>query len=203
MKITLLAAMFLAVVFISSAHAGKVSGNQPLQFQVTDLQYNAGLIEQQSDSYPNCDPAVQKCVYNNTGCLWTQDSNEVEQGFGYLTGGASATAQMCLIADQGTGHQFSVVVQASSPDLQVDASFQPEGVTWHAVAVAQPKGSTYPYKYAVCDNIGAGGVPLQPIPNSNGGVGVPSTVNVTVGNPTGRTQRDVFAWTRIENSFAC
>jgi hypothetical protein len=187
------------------ARASSTNGNQPLTFVTTDRNYTAGVVEQQSVSYPNCDPLTQQCVENNTGCLWTADSWEIQQSFGYLTTGSSTTASDCYIADWQV-HQFKVDIKANSPNLLVKVALSPAGGPFTVTSVALSKGSGYSYEYLLCFYLAGYGRDysgFQPISNSNGGVGVPSSFQVTVSNPTGQKIRGIFAWMRFENYFSC
>lgn len=131
-------------------------------------------------------------VVNPTPCAWDADDQFVSTYLGDLDAGASQSWSECLIGD-GSDHVIGLRVRA-----RTGASFQ---VTVSAVpgyAVSADSGPlTNQYVYAAACLVGPVYQPnsplLQPVPGSNGGVGVQVALTYTVTNTGTRRMREVWA----------
>jgi len=136
------------------------------------------------------DQTLAGCVFNNTGCLWDIDDQSEWWALPAKLSGTASFSE-CLIADD-VSHIAGFAVGSLSPDLIVTLHYEPSGVTFTLKARPYEQGPGYRYLGCVLGPIYAD--PSKPgvieIPNSNGGWGVPSTITMTVTNPTSRTVRD-------------
>ena len=130
-------------------------------------------------------------VVNNTGCAWDADDSR-SMGFvdSTLAAGETVTGSKCYIADW-EDRQFYVNILSKSPKLVVTL----DALRFDFTLSPSYDSSIRRYRYEMCWNradYDRDYPNFQPIPDSGfGGVGVPTTITVSVGNPTNRTLRGV------------
>jgi hypothetical protein len=158
-------------------------------------------VEQQSPDFffgPGIHP--ETWVNNPTGCVWDADDELERQSVGrqYLDPGVTVNDQLCMIADWAGysygGHHAGVHFSSNSPNIAVSITFAP-GWTFTVPGVFDPV--TRNYDYNGCQRAPwyiEGDLALQPILNSNGGVGVPTKVKLTITNLGSRRATASAAW---------
>jgi hypothetical protein len=130
----------------------------------------------------------QPGVTYSGSCLWSLDSNEKWSGYGYLAAGTSASSGDCLIADIGQ-HLTGVNFTSTSANLKVTISYQPQGRSYSIKPVKTSTG--YQYKGCVAGPFYST-LPLLPqVPDSTGGNGVLTQINITITNPTNQTIKKI------------
>ena len=159
----------------------------PLSFALAQWAYDLqNPVEQQSPGYfQNATPGLW--VYNHTGCVWDVDDDQVRYARNaYLDPEAWVEDEICLIADWAgknwSGHLAGIWLISKSPDLLVTISFSPG---WSFTLQPRWNSGSKSYDYKGCNktpSYAQGDPALQPIPDSNGGVGVPTQVKLTVKN---------------------
>lgn len=201
MKLFLVAA--LAVLFAAPGSAARraTSSIGPV---TGEAQIGQNPVEQQTQGFygPCVDPALpgwcqpdqSQWVLNNTGCIWDHDDYARKQATGNLAPGESYTLAQCIIADwdqhfTGPGHQVRGGVNGPA-GLAVTVCVSPGGCVPVNVVQTGPKT----WSYGACVNVYAApdDPGLEPIPGSNGGVGVPTEYTIKVTNPSpNKAARDV------------
>ena len=159
----------------------------PLSFAIAQWGYDLqNPVEQQSPGFfQHTTPELW--VYNRTGCVWDVDDDQVRYATNaYLDPGAWVVDEICLIADWAgqnwSGHLAGIWLISKSPDVLVTISFSPG---WSFTLQPTWNSGSKSYDYKGCNgtpSYAQGDPALQPIPNSNGGVGVPTQVKLTVKN---------------------
>ena len=177
-----------ATVLAAPASAGK-----PQEFSLqTDVLDIAGIVEQQSASWPDCwmdinDSACDQSllVRNTTECMWDVDDRWRTGAFGTLA--TSSSASVCVIAD-GVHRLWGIYAYAPTPDLSIVLRFEEQGVefTFSAVQVDRKR---WEYGGCVTGPIYADWPSLPAVSNGNG---LPSTVTLSVAGVSGRVLRDVL-----------
>lgn len=203
-----LAALALILIVASPAQAAKPAaggGNGSLTFTLQPDVQTDRIVEQQTDWAFPADPA--EWVVNPYGvCLWDVDDHWQYWGSGSLKPGESASVDLCVVSDpvsiyktvsgvttwysQETKFIALSVTTAKTAGLDVSVCYRPQGRCFYP----HPVGSS-PVTYESCTQVryGRDDPALSEIPGSQGGIGVLTTVTVTVTNPTSRTVRDVVA----------
>lgn len=210
------AALAAFLVLVSAAVAR--GGPGPLNFQFgSSFQQGPRFdpIEQQS-SYSDCCTTIQPDVVNGTvaagqNCFWDINDHFWQMTTGYLDPGASTSSGYCFVEEpssvyrclQGTcaywsmqRHRVGTEVWSTSPDLLVTDCFTVPARCFTAAPVWDQTSKRYHYANCAWVIWRGGTSPdpmVQPIANSNGGVGVVTQVTETVSNPTGRRVRDIQA----------
>ncbi len=118
-------------------------------------------------------------VVNPTDCVWDTDDTLIDIGWARLAPGETLEGQECLIAD--LGHRIAAHACAPKGASRVLLSLSvsvPKG-TWTQQTVIDEGcqavcivGPAYPNESEY----------MEPIPNSNGGIGVPTTITAFVQN---------------------
>lgn len=141
-----------------------------------------------------CQPDETQWVVNPTGCIWDHDDFAQLSTSGSLAGNTSYAMTQCFIADwdthyTGTGHVTGGLVSSSAP-LSVTACLSPG----QCIPVVASHPSAHVYQYSFCTTAiyyPQDDPALQPISESNGGVGVPTTLTIRATNTSSKTVRDV------------
>lgn len=122
-------------------------------------------------------------------CLWDIDDFWTAGGFGDMAPGVLSISQ-CEIADNQ--HRIvGISGYATSPDLVVTLSFEPQGVSFTLAPIVRDR-KTWDYGGCVTGPIHSTVSLLPEIPDSNGGHGVYTMVTLTVQNSTGRVLRNTL-----------
>lgn len=205
--VVVMAALALAASGASSADAHRLA---PLSLDgVPTGQVTGGFVEQQSSWLDCCTLDPDHTIANpDHSAYGTWDINEHNSvgAEGYLDGDATVTSPGAKIVWEsdpiyscrplcawwsGNSHEFGTYVLSSSPDLDIETCFQPQGRCFaNGPPVYDP---TRNHKGWVSRFCGAAvydpaDPALEPIPgsavlpNTTDGIGVPSTVTVTVTN---------------------
>jgi len=181
-RLTLIAAAVAAALVPVSAAADKPTPPPPLAFApIVDGTWNVfPSVEQQPDGVvnPNTTPPA-------THCLWDVDDwTKFADNAGQLAGNATVGYDECLYAD--AKHLIGINIQAPTPDLEVKVTFvsAPETRTFKVTRTG-PEPTTGLYRWRACistPGIQQAGPLPQPIPGSNGGMAVATTIQFRVTN---------------------
>jgi hypothetical protein len=146
----------------------------------------------------------QAPVTNPTGCAWDPDDKLEVRGAGDLAAGESTEWHECLIADW-LDHQFTVVVIAPSPNLRVEIGWaNPDGARSLTAPGVPGQGKTVRYETCFAGPEYNQGSPLlQPIPDSNGGVGQVTDLYLRITNTGTRSVRDITVSSRVNIPSGC
>jgi hypothetical protein len=129
-------------------------------------------------------------------CGWdAQDSRQRDAVLNSeLAGGATVTDTMCLFQDWSP-RVIVTNIAASSPDLSLTVAFNTGGST-AVTPTYDSRLRLWVYKACVIAPTYQPGDPaLQTIAGSNGGVAVPTTVSLTITNPSSKTAGTVrYYW---------
>lgn len=118
-------------------------------------------------------------VWNPTACLWDPDDQDQSIGSGWLGGGESATISGCII---GGPNVIDGISWAIHPRLRFDVSSD-RAV---GVSVVYTPGVTVALTGPTCIDgpmYAQDSPALVPIPDSEGGTGVPTTYGLVIANP--------------------
>jgi hypothetical protein len=138
-------------------------------------------------------------VSNPTTCMWdTDDWFEYTSSGSSLAAGASASVNDCSyestsygdpnVLQAGVMHAAYLDITAPSPNLRVAETLSWTGGSHTFAASAAWNAATKRYEYRACIVInGVANGTWALVPGSNGGWGVPVTINATVANPTSRS----------------
>jgi hypothetical protein len=141
---------------------------------------------------------VTPWVSNPTQCMWdTDDSFEYMSSGSTLAAGGSVAVNDCSYESTSYGDpnilQNSVIhaayldVTAPSANLRVTETFSWTGGSQTFAPAAAWNAATKRYEYRACMIInGVANGTWALVPGSNGGWGVPVSINATVANPTSR-----------------
>lgn len=191
--------LLFAALFLLAAAAGP-----PVWF--TNRYQHSAQVNQQSP--PQYGTTV---VTNPTACVWNVD-DAIERGTfdGMIPAGGSTTDTTCYIGDWVgyPGNGFDGWPRRVTTDLltrtqvTVRITYAPEDpVTWNCHETPAPCGGVsftvmpfwdapnHAWRYQTCSvapSYARNDPALQPIPNSNGGVGVMHDITITVTNTTSR-----------------
>ncbi len=184
------------VVVCALAILAIAAGPQPLVFGPWEPEQRQNPVEQQTQGGAT-QPDHSLWVVNNTQCAWDpDDSLSTGDLNGSLAPGATATGTKCIIADWAE-HATYFDVNAPRSGLAVSLSFSPQNFTIQA----SRRVVSYGYDWWVCTygpDYEPASPALEPIPNSGyGGVGVPTSVTVSVTNTTNRTISKINAFMRV------
>jgi len=201
-RAALFTATLLLVSGIGQLEAIPAAAAKPLPLSFTSVQWAYSLqdpVEQQSPDFffgPGAFP--QTWVVNPTGCVWDVDDNQVHYATGYLGAGQSIGDGLCLDADWAglnySGHLAGVALGSPSANLQVTISFSPG---WSFTAQPVWDSASKQYLYRACSatpSYSSVDPALQSIPGSNGGLAVPTHVDLTVTNTSARRATVVVQW---------
>lgn len=201
----LILCMFFVLLLATPAFSTRPpdGSHDSLILTLTDALGPGGFVEQQSppgDStagwMTKCGADPSTCVVNQTGCVWTTDDRVTYGGYGILDPGASASSNLCLVADW-VGHILGFSVHSNSSDLAVTVCYQPQDQCFSSTA--RSYGHDFEYRGCIVGPSypGRRGGPydprLQVIADSNNGVGVETQITVTIQNPTANKLRNVGA----------
>lgn len=165
------------------------------------------LVEQQTD-YPFPADSAEWTINPFDFCYWDVDDHWQYLGRGYLPAGASVSLDQCFVSDpdsytrtiNGTTANWStprkylgVYLTAPSPDLVITVCYQPQGRCLSPGPVGD--GQTQTYQSCTQAHHESGDPALVEIPGSQGGVGVVTTITLTVTNPTSRKVQGILAST--------
>jgi hypothetical protein len=195
-------ALLLALASTTSAGA-RGTTVQPLSFERSQTNPQSP-VEQQTPGWfgVDCPPGPGACqpdqslwVVNPTSCPWDIDDflSDATTIGAYLDPGATASVGECLIADNAH-HIVGVRMSAGGPGLSVTLSYEPFAV---AVPVPVLTATSKQVVYGACviGPLGMSGLP--PVEGSNGGVGIPTTVRLTVTNNSGRRVKNIVGDLRL------
>ena len=163
----------------------------PLSFAIAQWGYDLqNPVEQQSPGFfQHTTPELW--VYNRTGCVWDVDDDQVRYATNaYLDPGARPR-----VPDLA-----GIWLISKSPDLLITISFSPG---WSFTLQPRWNSGSKSYDYKGCNgtpSYAQGDPALQPIPNSNGGVGVPTQVKLIVKN-SGAHRATVDAEWKVGNFY--
>jgi len=212
----LVAGLVFPAVAAKPAHAGG-----GLTFTPSGFSERQSPVEQASDwpwlpSLTDCS-AGARCTVNPTACSWDVDDHWQLWVQGVLAPGASVTHVSCLIAPQNPVwlsvngsegwygwplNRFYVDLSASSSDLLITVTFDP-GPTF----VATVADGTY--RLCGGKHYPPGDPALVPIAGSGRGtngqdaLGVPTTVTLTIANPSSRRVHNITGFVGMTGTAPC
>lgn len=167
-----------------------LSGRAP-SFTVSGTSRNyQSPVEQQTPGGAT-QPDRSLWVVNNTGCAWDSDDQQSRGGNGYVESGQTVSFDLCVIGD-AAGQAHLVVAQACAlrkdegfrVALSYDLSWSQRGV----VEIVPPAVDGCAKVCAVGPKLDSQSGYLEPIANSNGGVGQRTTYTLSLTN-TGPRKR--------------
>ena len=200
---------FLPLLLIAAKPVSTTTG---FQFSTSHLEIQQPVEQQTPGWLLPCPLGELVCRYdqllwvtNPTGMPWDVDDFIDRAGSGPLAGGATQSDALSFTADCDGGqcgpYRF-VVVRASVPSasLQMTVAISPgkSGGT-ESTHVPTPvwNASTKAWDYYLCQrtpSYAMGDPRLQPIPNSNGGLGIPTSVVLTVTNAGKSLRSATVSW---------
>lgn len=195
-------ALGLGVTHVESAKGGK-----PVRFawQATEYRSTQAVVEQQSDFVGCCtpvDPVINPLLVSPPLCAWDVDDAWHQFGGGDLAAGQTVSGTLCMVSDHNPTYQcinevcgwgsgqrarHSAALGSPSAALIVQVCYSPQGRCFTLAPQAVDSG----YRYTLCSHVvyEPDDPALVEIPDSNGGLGVVTTITTTVQNPTGAAVR--------------
>jgi len=179
----LLAALVLGVLSAQSSIALAASAGKEFRWQVMSAARDR-VIETQTVDYGN--PVV-----NSTECIWDIDDNLSFVGTGNIGPRQTVSFERCLIADNAYHLWGMAVGTPRRADYRATLSFS----TGHTIELSNRGCMVGP----IYDLVFSG---LQPIPDSNGGVGKLVTVTWSITNLNKQTLHNVMVSGKLYFSTA-
>jgi len=201
--------LILAPLLIAAKPVSTISGfhfsTQSAEIQQPVEQQTPGWLLPCPLDLPLCRSVQSLWVTNPTGMPWDVDDHIDRMGAGPLDSGASLTDSLSYTADcdgsQCGPYRFVVVrasVASSSLQLSVDITpGQNGGVDSYTAGSPTWNASTRKWEYFLCQKAPSypyGDLRLQLIPGSNGGMGVPTSVTLTVVNGSKALKSAAVSW---------
>jgi hypothetical protein len=203
---------FLVAVLFAVTHFAGTSNRPQLGDQVTGSSQIQNPVEQQTPGFYGpcdnpqlpgwCQPDRSLWVMNLTGCIWDHDDFYRISTTGDLAAQTAYSLPECYIADWdhhcatingqvvcSDGHVVAGGAVASVSNLLVTACVTP-GVCL-PVTVTQTARREFTYRFCTSIYAARDDPALEAIPDSNGGVGVPTTLTLRVRNQSSKVVRDV------------
>jgi hypothetical protein len=199
-------AMLLVITLAHAqpALAGKGGKVDPFTWGATVYRSTQAVVEQQSDFVGCCTP-IAPVITNPLlpQCAWDVDDAWHQFGGGDLGAGQTVTGSLCMVSDHNPSYQcfdgvcgwgsgqrvrHSVSLGSPSAGLMVQVCYAPQGRCFTLAPQAVDAG----YRYTLCSHVvyDPSDPALVEIPNSNGGLGVVTTITTSVQNRTSATVRD-------------
>ena len=222
-----------AVMLTSFAAKNTAGGKTGFNWGTYDVSI-ANPVEQWTEwPFPSSDKWVSNTAAQAMGpgpCAWDVDDHWYLLANGTLNPGSTVTTDQCRVADPEkiwqvrygqaawwtmTERHTGIRIESTSPDLKVNLDYSPQGRQFTVLPtydaglrkyvyracvglVYHPNDPAWPYEKDAS---------VQPIPGSNGGMGVITHASIKITNPTGRRVsatgkiEELAAWLS-ENTFS-
>jgi hypothetical protein len=206
----------LAAMFVLPAVA-RAAGGYPLDLSNPTGGRQFDYVLEKYNVWPQpTDPS--QLVVNPTTCFWDINDHSEWSASGDLAAGVSSSKDTCVIEGYDPMYTakfgnlqwwhgsnapwFGAAVYSKSPSLTITFSYAPQGRSFILTPIYRPSYRDYRYSLCVKVMYAPGDPALELIPGSTPdplpwgsapGEGVPTTITLTVANPTGRSVRDILA----------
>ncbi len=197
----------IGAVALAAALSFPASAGQAVPLDLANVQGGGqatNVIEKQTWWLDCCTPDPDHTVTNPGGLgSWDiNDHNDYVAG-GYVAAGETTTGTYRHVFDwgpmfscrpvcadwSGRSNWYGTSVQAPSAALDVVVCFEPQGRCF--TLAPNPVGRAWSYEFCGHAVYAPDDPAIVDIPGSGGGRGVPTTISLTVSNPTSRTVKNV------------